>query len=82
MLWESEYFPRELENGKGSYTDDKSGRYMSGCHLPEEFLETEEVKRMWYELNRHISTMNDIVSLKKELVSGCSAWCYSVGTRC
>jgi len=41
---------------------------MSGGHIPAEFFETSEMQSMWYELNRHIVTMNDIVSLKKELV--------------
>ncbi|KAK4446887.1 isoprenoid synthase domain-containing protein [Podospora aff. communis PSN243] len=43
------------------------GEYMGAARLPQEMLESEEVRVMWYELNRHIVTMNDIVSLKKEL---------------
>ncbi|KAK0642148.1 isoprenoid synthase domain-containing protein [Cercophora newfieldiana] len=49
------------------YTYCALGEYMSGGHLPESFFDTEEMGSMWYELNRHIVTMNDIVSLKKEL---------------
>ncbi len=41
---------------------------MSGKHIPEHLLETVEVRSLWFELNRHIVTMNDIVSLKKEMV--------------
>ncbi|KAK3380914.1 isoprenoid synthase domain-containing protein [Podospora didyma] len=43
------------------------GEYMAGTHIPAELYETEELKTMWFELNRHISAMNDIVSLKKEI---------------
>ncbi|KAK3998261.1 isoprenoid synthase domain-containing protein [Cladorrhinum sp. PSN332] len=30
--------------------------YMAGVHLPEEMYETDEMKALWFELNRHIVT--------------------------
>jgi len=42
---------------------------MGGSHIPEHLFDTEEVKTLWFEINRHIVTMNDLVSLKKEIVS-------------
>lgn len=40
---------------------------MSGGHIPQQLFDTPELKTMWFELNRHIVTMNDVVSLKKEI---------------
>jgi len=42
---------------------------MTGVRLPENLSSRPEIKSMWYELNRHIVIMNDMVSLKKEMVS-------------
>ncbi|KAK4160000.1 isoprenoid synthase domain-containing protein [Cladorrhinum sp. PSN259] len=42
--------------------------YMGGVHLPEEMFEWDELKALWFELNRHIVTLNDMVSFKKEVV--------------
>ncbi|KAM7189916.1 Isoprenoid synthase domain containing protein [Naviculisporaceae sp. PSN 640] len=43
------------------------GEYMCGKHIPPELFNTEEMKTMWFELNRHIVAMNDLASLKNEI---------------
>lgn len=45
---------------------------MGGSHIPENIFNTDEVKTLWFELNRHITIFNDMVSLKKEIVSRCA----------
>jgi hypothetical protein len=45
-----------------------ASKYMSGEYMPEHLLETVGVQSPYSELNRHVATMNDIVSPKKEIV--------------
>ncbi|KAK0707347.1 isoprenoid synthase domain-containing protein [Lasiosphaeris hirsuta] len=63
----SEYWEHRLGTSSVN-TYSALGEYMSGGHIPEQLFDTPELKTMWFELNRHIVTMNDVVSLKKEIV--------------
>ncbi|KAK4677532.1 hypothetical protein QC764_404520 [Podospora pseudoanserina] len=43
------------------------GEYMSGGNIPPEMFDTPELKELWVGINRHIVTVNDLISFKKEV---------------
>ncbi|KAK0629375.1 isoprenoid synthase domain-containing protein [Bombardia bombarda] len=43
------------------------GEYMCGGHIPERIYDTPELKTLWFELNRHIVILNDLLSLRNEV---------------
>ncbi|KAK5662826.1 hypothetical protein OQA88_6237 [Cercophora sp. LCS_1] len=42
-------------------------KFMIGITIPDFLRDDENIKTMWFELNRNVSYVNDMVSLKKEL---------------
>ncbi|KAK0670217.1 isoprenoid synthase domain-containing protein [Cercophora samala] len=49
------------------HTYNALGEYMSGGHIPPEMFDRPEMKDLWVGINRHIVTLNDLVSFKKEV---------------
>ncbi|KAK4201222.1 isoprenoid synthase domain-containing protein [Triangularia verruculosa] len=44
------------------------GEYMSGRSIPPEMFDRPELRELWVGINRHIVTVNDLISLKKEVL--------------
>ena len=62
-LWQSKLSPT------GSRRVAKPSRYMSCQSVPQALLEASGVEIMSYEVNRQVIIINDVLSLKKEIVS-------------
>ncbi|KAK3987444.1 isoprenoid synthase domain-containing protein, partial [Cladorrhinum sp. PSN332] len=61
-----EYWKRRLGTS-AVFTYCALTEYLIGVTLPDKLFETAEMKAMWTEVNRNVSIINDILSLKKEI---------------